>query len=39
MLVEVQRLAAELGPLLLEVVGVVDHGVRTDQCHERRSGR
>ena len=32
--VEVQRLAAELGPLLLEVVGVVDHGIRSDQRHQ-----
>ncbi len=37
--VEVQRLATQLGPLLLEIVGVIDHGVRGDQRQERRSGR
>ena len=32
--IEVQRLAAELGPFLLEVVGVIDHAVRGDQRQE-----
>ena len=37
--VEIEWLAAEFGPLLLEILGVIDHGIRANQCRTARSGR
>ena len=37
--VEIEWLAAEFASLLLEILGVIDDGIRADQCRTAQSGR